>query len=365
MRIGIVTFHCAYNYGSALQAFALKTILEKMGHSVNVIDYRGADFEKYRIIRISSLRSIAESIVFLNKKIKCKKSFESFMKKNLCLTERFAEKQEADLSRLNSRFDCFICGSDQIWNLDCTSGPVSPFFLSFVIPGKKRIAYAPSLSHISFQPENFTNSDRDFIRKQLNQFNAISIREAATRSLFQALVDQPIETCIDPTLLLNSSEYKKLKRVPNEAVGRRFLFVYMLEKNPLMIEYAESIANRLGLDILYSSKRNLGFSKDAINLYGMGPGEFLGCIDNAAAVITNSFHATVFSILFEKPFQVFLTSKSGSRIKELLENLGEEQHLVDGTKIEVPEAVDEASLSERLEALRDSSNKFLRGALEG
>lgn len=334
MKIGIVTFHCAYNFGSVLQAWALKHQLERMGHVACVVDYRGHDFDQYKLLQTYSAKALAASLVLYPRQRRRRDAFEAFIAQELSPTARYgADDKKRMEAELSGQFDCFICGSDQIWNVDCTRGPVGPYFLSFAGEAR-RIAYAPSLSHTSFSREYFGPEDQRQIQEWLSRFSAISVREAMTTELFQPLCKLPIYVCVDPTLLLDAADYEQIIFFPHEKQlvdsCNRTLFVYMLERNDALVSYAAHLAQQTGMSIAYVSRRPLSFEGvSATNLFGAGPGEFLWYVKHCAAVLTNSFHATVFSLLFETPFQTFTTSRSGSRMRELLHNLGLEDHLVD------------------------------------
>ena len=361
MRIGIVTFHCAYNFGSALQTWALLRTLEARGHEVRVVDYRGRDFDQYRLIQTFSPKAFLASLAFYGPNRRRRDSFERFIAERLAPIARYGVDDEACMAaELPRQFDCFICGSDQIWNLDCTCGPVGPYFLSFA-GDARRVAYAPSLSHATFASENFGPAQRGQIADWLSRFSAVSVREASTAPLFQPLCPVPIATCLDPTLLLDASDYDAVTAPVPEATGT--LFVYTLEKNPELVTYAGRLARELGISVSYVSKHRLDFGVPAHNYYGVGPSEFLGLVRGCSAVVTNSFHATVFSLLFGVPFQTFATERSGARMRELLAELGEKDHLVDGSVVAAPVAASVAEVASRLEKLRAGSLAFLDRAL--
>lgn len=366
---GIITFHCAYNFGSALQTWALKTQLESLGLQVRTIDYRGKDFEKYELLRTSSLHAFAACIRYWGRNKRRKDSFEAFISTYLSPTDRrFTYRDEDEMGELAGQFDAFVCGSDQIWNLDCTQGPVAPYFLSFA-GDRRRVAYAPSLAHASFDGRNFTEEDQERIRTWLGRFDAISVREQETASLFQPLTSEHIETCLDPTLLMDGNEYRTLAasaHVPAvEGTLDDYLFVYMLEVHDGLIAYANKLAAKMHKKIVYVNKWDLSFEAPAVNMYGVGPKEFLALVLGCHAVVTTSFHATVFSLLLNRPFQTFSPGKSGTRMRGLLGALGCEEHLIDGTAVTEPEAVDMDALTGRLEILRGHSLTFLERAMRG
>lgn len=362
MRIGIITFHCAYNFGSALQAFALRKYLSSCGHDAVVIDYRSRDFEQYRLFHWGSPLTMAKDLYLLGRNIRRREAFETFLRDEVGITPRSYDwSDEEHLVELQDDFDCFVCGSDQIWNLDCTRGPVAPFFLSFA-GNRKRVAYAPSLAHESFRPEYFGAKERREISTWLSAFDAISVREASTAKTFSSLTDQPIAQCIDPTLLLDGDDYKPLMR----AIGLNapYLFVYMLERCDELVAKADGLALRHGLEIIYISKRPIVFKSKSRNYFGCGPGEFLWLLAHARAVVTNSFHATVFSLLLEVPFLTFPTRRSGSRMRELLLSLGVEDHLAGEGAHEDPLPVGRETYASHLESLRAASKKFLHESLK-
>ena len=362
MKIGLVTFHCSYNFGSVLQAYALKTVLEQSGHSVSIIDYRSRDFRLYQLFRLSRPEVMIDNVMHLFRNINRKRSFESFIQNELNPTPtRYTYRNERKLDELADKFDCFICGSDQIWNLDCTHGPVGPFFLSFA-GDKRRVAYAPSLAHVRFREENFGPDQRKMIKQWLSRFSAVSVREGVTAGLFQPLSPVPIQTCLDPTMLLEADAYSPITASVPGAAGT--LFVYMLEENADLIVYAGTLAREMGLTVSYVFMKQIDFGVHSRNYYGVGPSEFLGLVRGCSAVVTNSFHATVFSMLFGTPFLTFATERSGSRMRELLEMLDESGHLTDGTTVVLPYAVSPDDLADRLEKLRADSFEFLRRALE-
>lgn len=286
-----------------------------------------------------------------------KNAFVSFLRRELCLTnERYTYRQEEKLFRLADQFDAFICGSDQIWNLDCTHGVVEPFFLSFA-GDKRRIAYAPSLAHTSFKPENF---DRDKVAELLSKFDYLSVREEETVPLFQPLVDKKIEVVLDPTLLLDAEAYADMaeKRVLDDP----YIFMYLLRSCPELVESASDMARVTGKTVAYVSEKDLPIPNSA-NLFGVGPEEFVSLVAHADAVLTNSFHATVFSILFHRPFRVFATDKSASRMRDLLGKLGMSERCV--AEVDASPVVDEDwnTVDRRLEELRKGSWDYLRRAL--
>ena len=357
MKIGIVTFHGALNFGSALPAFALTSVLERLGHDASIVDYRALDYEQYRLLQLNHPRSMLRIACRWNKYYSRLKAFETFLNRFLKLTNKaYSWRNENELNELSTQFNCFMCGSDQIWNLDCTSGVVEPFFLSFA-GDKRRVAYAPSLAHTSFKPENF---DKKKVAELLSKFDYLSVREEETLPLFQPLVDKKIDVVLDPTLLLKAEDYSKL--ASREVVESGYIFVYLLRECPELIESASGIAEASGKRVVYISEKNFKIP-NSTNLFGVGPEEFVSLIAHSDLVLTNSFHATVFSVLFHKPFRVFATDRSGARMRDLLGNLGLSSRCTDAACTDEVLPANWNDVECRLDKLREHSWAYLRRAL--
>ena len=357
MRIGIVTFHAPYNFGSALQAFALQSLLTDMGHDARIINYLSADQRQYELLNPLHPRHCVRILHNYGAFKRRAKSFEQFSQRYFRLTEkRYGVRAESRLTELTTQFDCFICGSDQIWNLDCTHGIVKPFFLSFA-GDKRRVAYAPSLAHTSFKPENF---DKKLVAELLSKFDFLSVREEETVPLFQPLVDKPIDVVLDPTLLLNANNYKEMSLGP--IVDGSYIFMYLLRSCPELIESTISMAKACGKKVIYVSEKKLDIP-DSVNLFGVGPEEFVSLIAHAETILTNSFHATVFSVLFHRPFRVFATDGSGARMRDLLSNLGLSDRCAVSTNSEPVAEVNWTEVDNRLDRLCEHSWAYLRKAL--
>ncbi|MCM1535263.1 MAG: polysaccharide pyruvyl transferase family protein [Clostridium sp.] len=361
--VGIITFHCSYNYGSALQAYALQTYVESLGYRVKIIDFRlSVDFENYKLFRTKfykkHLHSLAADILFFIPHLKRKNAFERFSRNKLHLTaQRYNDCKK--MRELNREIDIFICGSDQIWNLDCTHGIEEAFFLKFADNDKIKIAYAPSLTHTVFQSEN---EDKPTMKKLIDRLDALSVREESALPYLQSLTDREITVTLDPVLLLNVDIYRMLRRRVSHK--KKYIFVYMLDNSPELIEYCRELKKKTGYELRFVSyKVNCGI-REGKNMFGISPERFLGYIDSAEYVITNSFHATVFSILFHKKFCVFKTAKSFSRIEDLLNNLGLQASIY-GADFDIDKELCYQEAMVKLEMLKSRSMNFLKEALDG
>lgn len=356
MSVGIITFHCSYNFGSALQSFAMQAAVQRLGYAASLIDYRSKDFEQYRLVQFKHPKSFIRFCTRPASYLKRRNAFHSFWKRFFNLTNKYNDKTIYRMDELASEFDCFVCGSDQIWNLDCTNGIVKPFFLSFA-GDRRRVAYAPSLAHTSFKPENF---DKRSASALLSRFDYLSVREEETVSLFQSLVDKPIEVVLDPTLLLNADDYAVM--TSRKLLEDGYIFMYLLRECPELVESTVLMATSTGRKVAYISEKNLDIP-NSVNLFGVGPEEFVSLIAHASLVLTNSFHATVFSVLFHKPFRVFATDKSGARMRDLLGNIGLSSRCANAICADDIVPCDWDDVDSRLDSLREHSWSYLRKAL--
>lgn len=358
-NIGVITFHCSYNYGSMLQAYALQQYLKKQGYNTKIIDYiLSSDFEQYKLFRNNLYRerkkSLIADIVYFHKNLKRKYNFNKFS--NRCLFK--SEKTYYDfepMKELNSEFDTFICGSDQIWNFDCTKGIIPAYFLEFADDDKLKISYAPSIAQTSFEKINETE-----LYKLLNRLDYISVREESTIPILRGIIDKDMSCVLDPTLLLDSGDYNNI--VEEYKIKGKFIFVYILEESSKILDYCRSLSKDENIKIVYIRKKNIYGLKNSKNVYGISPGQFLYLIKNAEYIVTNSFHATVFSILFEKRFVTFKTKKSYSRMTDLLNNIGLQDRIYcEGFKIK--KTLNYVEVKHKLIKLRKISQEYLRKAL--
>lgn len=358
-RVGIITFHYAYNYGSVLQTYALQHKVEKMGYSVKIINYVfDYDFEQYKMFRTKlykkQKKSFVADVVYFFPNFKRRSSFKKFARDTFYLTDKIYHHSE-QLKELNKDFDIFICGSDQIWNFKCTNGIESAYFLRFAAQDKIKIAYAPSISHLQFEPE-LTLSLSEYI----NYLDLISIREKSTLNILKTVTDRRIEVVLDPTLLLDPEEYFNIMSSQKDF---HYIFVYELEGNTSLETYAHILSSQTGLKIVYISKKKKKVYGAAKKLYGITPNDFLSYLYYADYVVTNSFHATVFSILFEKKFCTFKTAISFSRVMDLLSSL-ELEACIYQDDFDIQKKIDFGQAKQKLRVLREESEMYLKNGLK-
>lgn len=364
MRVGILTFHRAENYGAVLQCFALQETLKRLNYQVEVLDYRSSKLTKdYKLYSTdyldrnswkSLLKSLVIQLLILPFRLKRKISFNRFVACNLNLSHWHGR----NISNLPDNYDAFVIGSDQVWNLRYCVG-VDDLYLGYIpFPkGQHRIiSYAASM----LKPPISDRYYKDFFRKVLNRFDAISVRETDKRDFLQPLTSQPIKVVLDPTLLLDKEQWDTISRSPS--TSKKFVLVYQVRINSNALRIARSIAQSLNADVIEITS-DIMFSYKKGNRV-VSPSRFLGYFREASFIVTSSFHGTAFSVIYRKPFYSLRLHDSGDeRSDNLLKQLGLESRMIALDTMPKIQFVDYSGIENRLQRLRSDSIAFLKEAL--
>lgn len=323
--IAIITYSRAYNYGSALQAYALNYFLSKLGYNVKTIDYTTKRqqaiyriFEPYKGV-LSILRNL-QSMLCYYKLCRHKHKFNEFVDRKIPQTQKISSTQQ--FVEMNEKYDYFICGSDQIWNAQCDDFDTN-YMLSFVKDKNKCIAYAPSLGAGADNPQT-----SNMIRQYASRFKAISSRETRSTEIIEKATHKKVQSVLDPVFLLSAEEWIEISASP--IVKGDYILGYFIGDVVGMRNFAANVHRKWNLPIvvIYKNLRDMkyGFS----NHYEAGPADFITLVKNAKCVITNSFHAISFSLIFRVNFWAFVDkSTNDSRIKGLLNDVGLSNRIID------------------------------------
>ncbi len=366
-KIGIITFHKAHNYGAVLQAFALSTILSKSYNVVIINYYNPKVYDSYKIIRpiqkniIKSLKNTISDIMFLNRNTKRYNNFENFVNKNLKLTKECYNIEE--ITQLSKKYDTIITGSDQVWSYTIVNELSDIYTLNFHNNNIKKISYAASVGDINY----IINHQQEY-KEKISQLDYISVREESTQEELSKIINKPIITTLDPTLLLTQQEWNnKLKKLNNN-IKEKYIIAYVVIPDNEYIKIANYLSEKTGLKIIYFDKRNKGYNNTLKSSYTEGPLEFINYIKNAEYVVTTSFHATVFSIIFNKNFFVVPPKKIGNRITDLLNKLNITNRvyytLEDFQKIDYNLTTNWNQVNKKLEEARQKSIDWLINSIE-
>lgn len=357
MKIGILTFHRAQNYGAILQCYALQKILREMGHDVSVIDYN----QKYikKVYKIFDVQRFVQCALFhfhprvalkylwdVKTRITRKHNFENFIKENINLSE------ECDCSNIPNDFDLYIIGSDQLWNSSLTGSCDKIYWGEFFHkPSSSIITYA-----ISTSLSDLSGINETFVKQHVKNFKSISVRETSlSLYLKEKCIAKDIIVCLDPTLIADKNIWESV--CSHRFQDEKYVLIYRArgyKNNPeLLKQKAEYLAKRENLRVIDITSANLPIE------------DFIGLFRYATCVITTSFHAVAFSIIFNKPFYaIALNDGHDSRYVDLLKSIGLESSIVRPDFIPQLVEVDYTIVNKNLSKLRSISIDYLKSHLD-
>lgn len=365
-KIRIITFQNANNYGALLQAYALQLKLSE-NYNVEIIDYRNKIIEKpYKIININTenfikfLRSIIKSIIFYIPNAKRYNNMNKFRTKNMRLTkEVYYNEQDFKLHPILA--DIYITGSDQVWNSDITIGLQDSYTLNFGNEKINRISYAASLGNIKIDKAN-----KNSYTTKISRINHISVREEKAKEILNELIEKRIDVVLDPTMLLTKSDWlNKTQNLKEEK--EKYILSYFVDPDKEFVKIVNEISENTKMKVIHFSLRKRGIKNILRCAYTDDPFEFVNLIKNAEYVVCTSFHATVFSIIFNKKFWVIPHRKTGSRVTNLLEKLGISDRAVNSLeefeKLDYDKEIDYNKVNKKLDEERKKSIDWLNNAI--
>lgn len=358
MNIAIITFSdFNTNFGSILQALALKSFLQSEGHKVTFIRYR--EFHSYKSgSLVGDIRSLLIKFYYFLHRSERKKrvqNFRTFIDLHLNHTRLFSS--EDDLEQNLDTFDAYVCGSDQIWNIAGLGGFRTPYFLKFAPLGKLKIAYAPSMG--DYLP---TEDIRERMGELLKNFDAISTRERGSSLLLSNLLGKDIPTVVDPTLLLDKEQWFKTigkAKTPKGEYG----VCYFVQRHPLAEKIVKHFKDKYKIPI-YNVSDNLIHIRGAKNDFiTCAPNMFVNLIANAKFCVGASFHLAAFSTIFDKHCYIIKTKHNESRVSGLFSLVDRNDHISDGDFDKLPNL--QGSIDFRqYDTMVEMSKMFLREVLD-
>lgn len=361
MRIGILTFHRANNYGAQLQCYALCQALIKRGHDAEAIDYRQPEIEKnycgvsakdfnplhpMRFIKSLFLPQTLTRNIRHNKFAKFRNKYIPCSKKTYTPESRNIEE-----------YDLVLIGSDQLWNSKWTKGWDSFYWGEFIHPERTSVAsYAVSIGKTTI-----TDDERINIKKRLNNFDFLSVRENSLKKIVKGLTDKDIKVVVDPTFLLGKTDWLRFVK-PS---GKRYVLIYPLLFAEETIEIGRKIAKEHNIDYVIIDSQSHWKPMKRHRQFA-DPAEFLNLIANAEYVVTSSFHGTAFSVIYEKQFFSVVSKDSvNTRIASLLASLNLENRIVnEETVISAIPPIEYAIVKRDKKRLVDDSVNFITEVLD-
>lgn len=362
--VAIISRHAISNYGSLLQAYALEQTIRSLGYDAKTIDYIRKDEKSWHLCKVELAgsrwnSSFPKRVAFYgvnvpNRAIQFSK-FSKFRRELLNLTKEYCSIEE--LKANPPVADLYCTGSDQVWNETIYDQIDWTYFLEF-LNSEARIAYAAS-----FGKETVKDELRDRIKSDLQNYSKISVRESSGKDILRNL-EIAGDVVLDPTLLLDRNKWEQLIDGAN-ALDEDYILLYQIHKNNQLVEYARNYAKQIGCRVISISvsftQRKSGIELKWLPDYK----EVLALFRGARCIVTDSFHATAFSINFNKQFVTILPKLSAARIKSILSMMGlENRVLTDITDYSLPETtINYAQVNPVLEELRNDSIGWLKRTL--
>ena len=342
MKIGILTQPLKTNYGGLIQTYALKTTLEKQTHEVTIINRVGF-LRRNQKISIKILSKIKKAVFnVLGKDKKMSRETQDRIDSNCAqFIQKYIKHVSADIKTLDAlyeyinkmQFEGYVVGSDQIWR-PSYSPCIENYFIDFCNDEKvKKIAYAASFGGVTWE---YTIKETTICSALAKRFNAISVREDSGVELCSKYLGVEAKHVLDPTMLLEKEEYERIVNEENIPQSNGNLFYYFLDDNPTkqeLIRHIEKECNKTSYNCMPAKK--VGNEKNILNVDDYvfpSPAKWLRSFMDAEMVITDSFHGTVFSIIFNKPFWVIYNAHRGNtRFNSLLKLFGLTERIIDIT----------------------------------
>ena len=369
-KVCIATWYGPANYGTGLQAVSLKKYLESNEYEAFFVeDLRKKEKNTSKFKKLQDkIKQIITLQFFYKRKyindIRIKNEMqEKFIKD---FDKVFKIKSNEDIKELNEITDIFVSGSDQIWN-PYVFNEVN--MLSIADDDKKKISYASSVG-VKHIPQEL----KEHYKKLLNRYSKISVREKQSKEALIEFLDKNVAEVLDPTLLLNASEWEFLinsAEIDSNIIPQKYILCYFVGKRKSYWKYVEKMRKKTGYDIIVLPINNEGFVNKYNKYVKATPKEFLWLIKNAAIVCTDSFHATLFSIQFKREFYVLKRFKDNSsksqngRLINILRKLGLENRLInDEKKFNCISINDYDDALNKLEEERKKSQEWLIKAIK-
>ena len=323
-KVGIITQHRVVNYGSVLQTYALQEKIKDMGYECEVIDYyperftplgmlkriknKGEKFQKSFLIRNAARAIIIPSYIIRFR------MFFKFLNDYIDMTPK-TYKSEKELESENFDYDVYCTGSDQVWNYGWNERIEYPYYLAFAPESARKISYAASFGKSKLESDEVNET-----RRLLKRYDSISLRELSGVEIVDKLGIENSTNVLDPTLLLSGEDWRKISS--RKFTKDRYILIYNLNRNPRIDAYAKELSIKTGLEVRYLSYQLHEFYKNGKMFCNPPVEDFLALIDGADYVITDSFHATAFSLNFNKEFVIVYPGKYSTRLQSILEILG-------------------------------------------
>ncbi len=338
------------NYGAVLQTYGLNTALRAMGVNAKVLDYDPAYY--HTSTQPLPIR-VVRNIVRFPDLCKGRKVFGKFLEDYVPMSTKTYHSL-AEIEEDVPKADVYLCGSDQIWNCkNKLNGRDDAFFLTFAPAKARKVAYAASIA----MPEIPINQKERY-RKLISKFDAVSVREPSAIPMLTELGITNVQSVVDPVFLLERTDWDIIADASDFVPSEEYVLVYGYNRQKNVYKYARQLAKKLGVKVYTIGTAIEDYTLDQDRYFwNVSPNTFVNLIRNAKAVVTNSFHGTVFSIVYNKPFHFFTVRQTtNSRMLDLLDSFAlSDRHVKDDSILN-----DEINYKKTNHLLREQKNHSLK-----
>lgn len=362
MKIGILTYHACYNYGACLQAYALQNTIKRKFSDCQIIDYQSNrlidiyhPFCKYPKHPKEIIKNITR-VPYYSQLRERGRLFNDFINNDLILSKRCTTDE--DVKQECENYDCIVCGSDQTWNLDPSIRYETPLYYLNFPKKQRRITYATSFGS---WVNKFETREKELL-PWIKQFDALSMREESGAKLLRSK-GLNCEWVADPTLLLTQNDYDKI--VDDRIIEKEYILLFSWDGAKETIEITKKISKQLNCEAYLIVPPPRAMFSGIKRKLDVGPKEFLNLIKHAKLIVTNSFHGTVFSTVYKKPFISAIKEEADPRRASLMKQFGLEDHLMNPNNYNLDKifSTDFSIVEQKLAPLREHSINYLYKAL--
>ena len=350
MKASIITMHSVCNYGTQLQAYATQEKFKEYFDEVSFVNYKRPNTHGIKLLKTFSGNNPIKALIVLPTLIKWKFVFGGFQKKYLNI-----EKDSCS----NTKADIFFTGSDQVWNTAWNNGVIPELYLDFVPNNIPKYAYSSS-----FGLNKLDKKYRNEVKKYLSRFTKITVREDSALEILKDLKIDNAERILDPTLAMDGKYWRSI--APKRKIKEDYILIYNLNRSKEFDNYCKEFSKRTGLKIYRFCTRYDQFFRVGKSILVPDIFEFITLIDNAKYVITDSFHATAFSINMNTIPVVLYPKEYSSRLSNALKMFDMEQcHPKDYDDYSIlDKTISFKKSNQILDRERKKIDKYLRGIKE-
>ena len=364
-KVGIITYHFARNYGAVLQCYALRKYLEKVGYDATVLNAISRVQEKNNSVfhKKDGIKNIIVNVVllpFVKQRLRKEKGFADFVENYIPHTEKVVNAEQLKALVDREQYQAIITGSDQVWNPHIFDFD-EMFYFPFETKAKK-IGYSVSIGESSLEDiRGYSIYAKDF--------PYVGLREKGAKEKVEAICRHSVVDTVDPVLLLPREDWETFVDKSSPLAKEKYLLCYLIDKKPIKrnMAIAEQIAKARGLKIKYiwMHLEKESFRGNFVN--DASPVEFLNYMYHASAVMTDGYHGTVFSTIFNKPMYSVINNRQStdSRIRDYLTLIGLESRIFYGDAPAIPkEEIDYTEVDPKIRSVADASKAFLQSAID-